>query len=180
MRKNNRKKHTAGVSALTAVLALIVTLLLDPFGGLFEQFSLDAQLIESFQEADLSVCIFDIGQADSILIQQNDAVLMIDCGETEDAPEILSKLDALNISHIDTLVLTHPHADHIGGAKEILETIPVETVYMPVVSASTVLFEELMDCILENKIDAFAANAGMEIPFGNCTLRTLSPPQDFV
>ena len=183
MKKNNRKTRAAAFSALAAAFALTVLLIFEQFGIISQTVqplsSEEAQLVQSFREADLSVCVFNIGQADSILVKQGEAVMLIDCGEADDAGQILENLEKLGVSRIDTLVLTHPHADHIGGAQEILESVSVGTIYMPAVSASTVTFERLMDCILENEIDAAAASAGMEIPLGGCSLHVLSPAQDF-
>lgn len=183
MRKAKRATRATAFSVLAAAFAFAALLFSEYFGilpGTPQPLSSDeAQLVQSFHQADLSVCIFSIGQADCILVRQADAALLIDCGESDDAELILKKLDKLGVSDIDALILTHPHADHIGGAQAVLENIPVGTVYIPAVSASTVTFERLMDCILENEIDAAAAYAGMKIPFGSCSLRVLSPPQDF-
>lgn len=43
---------------------------------------------------------------------------------------ILPFLAHQGIHHIEGLILSHAHADHIGGAKTILQHIPVDTVYV--------------------------------------------------
>ena len=113
------------------------------------------------------------------LFVEGERAFLIDSGNDKDAGKKVLKILESRGWQLAAILNTHSHADHIGGAQAVLENIPVGTVYIPAVSASTVTFERLMDCILENEIDAAAAYAGMEIPFGSCSLRVLSPPQDF-
>lgn len=42
---------------------------------------------------------------------------------------ILPMLDSLGITHLDGIVGTHPHSDHIGGLIAVLEEIPVDKVW---------------------------------------------------
>jgi len=143
-----------------------------------QSFENTASMRQQFTNSGLSVCVISIGQADSILIRQEDAVMLIDCGESDDADTILDTLDALDIEAIDTLVLTHPHADHIGGARKVIEEIPVAQIYIPNVASDTQTFDKLLDIILEKEIPTQAASAGMSIPFGNTKTTVLSPPSD--
>ncbi|HBI2166984.1 TPA: MBL fold metallo-hydrolase, partial [Listeria monocytogenes] len=57
---------------------------------------------------------FDVGQGDSTLIQAEDGTtILIDTGRQDD-DRILTYLKEANVKKIDLLLLTHPHADHIG------------------------------------------------------------------
>ncbi|MBQ3879107.1 MAG: MBL fold metallo-hydrolase [Oscillospiraceae bacterium] len=132
-------------------------------------------LHERFLSSDFSVCILDIGQADCSLIRQGEHVMLIDCGDPDDADRILETLRALKIKRIDALILTHPHSDHIGSAQAIAEAIPVSAVYMPDAPSDSKILENLLACIEERKIPNNTAYAGLSIPFGDCTVRVLSP-----
>ena len=70
--------------------------------------------------SDLEIYYFDVGQADCILIQSNGHNMLIDAGNRDDDNIILSYLNEQNISHLDYLILTHPHEDHIGAASSII------------------------------------------------------------
>ncbi|GAA5068684.1 ComEC/Rec2 family competence protein [Nocardia callitridis] len=60
----------------------------------------------------LAVC--DVGQGDGLALSLGDgSAVVIDTGQ-EPKP-MRACLDRLHIKHIALLVLTHPHADHIGG-----------------------------------------------------------------
>lgn len=69
-----------------------------------------------------------IGDADSILIYQDQHALLIDTGREEHASEVKRMLAQAGIQELELLILTHPDRDHIGGAAELLESIPVKRV----------------------------------------------------
>lgn len=69
--------------------------------------------------------------ADSAIIYQQNAAVLIDTGEEADAGHIIEKLNGLGIKRLDYLILSHPDADHIGGAKAILSQIPADCVIQP-------------------------------------------------
>lgn len=72
--------------------------------------------------------ILKIGKADCTILAAADAAVMIDCGEADDTQEILDTLKAMHVQKLDLLILTHFDKDHVGGAAEILRTIPVAQV----------------------------------------------------
>ncbi|HOZ73123.1 MAG TPA: MBL fold metallo-hydrolase [Spirochaetales bacterium] len=51
------------------------------------------------------------------LVVKGDDHLLIDCGTR--APEALTRL-GLSVTDIDTYLITHSHADHIGGLEEVM------------------------------------------------------------
>lgn len=116
---------------------------------------------ETETSGDIIVKFIDVGQADSCLIvtANNDAIL-IDAGEDKDAEAILDVLDDFELEDIDLMVLTHPHADHIGGAKTILENYKVEEVIMCSFVATSKLFENLIDTLESQEIEVTAAVIG--------------------
>jgi len=61
--------------------------------------------------------------------------MLIDCGGAlhGDAGEkvVAPFLRGSGIRNIDVLVLTHPHEDHFGGAKAVLEEFPVGEIWIP-------------------------------------------------
>ena len=74
------------------------------------------------------VSILKIGKADCIIINTGSKILMIDTGETENLADIHSFMREREWDKIDTLILTHPDKDHIGGASEIISHYGIKTV----------------------------------------------------
>ena len=68
---------------------------------------------------ELVVRLLDIGQGDAILIQNGGSTVLVDGGPTPYA--LGDHLDALGLngSTIDAVILTHAHADHYQGLREL-------------------------------------------------------------
>lgn len=112
---------------------------------------------------DIIVEFIDVGQADSCLIvtANNDAIL-IDAGEDRDAEAIIEVIAEYDIPDIDLMVLTHPHADHIGGAQTILETYMVKEVMMSSYPATSKLFNNLVATMENQDLIVTQATVGLE------------------
>jgi beta-lactamase superfamily II metal-dependent hydrolase len=84
---------------------------------------------EALEDPELTVYFFDVGQGDSILINMDGKNILIDGGPTAAGSTLLGYLSNANITHLDFLVATHPHEDHIGGLIAVMEsTITVDVV----------------------------------------------------
>jgi competence protein ComEC len=71
---------------------------------------------------ELVVRVLDIGQGDAILIQNGGSTVLVDGGPN---PRALGRhLDALGLNNttIDAVILSHPHADHYQGLRELFAT----------------------------------------------------------
>jgi competence protein ComEC len=78
-----------------------------------------------------NVIIFflDVGQGDSILVKTPSKNVLIDGGPTSAGSAVVNDLNAYQVSKIDLMVATHPHADHIGGLISVLQSsIPVQDI----------------------------------------------------
>lgn len=88
---------------------------------------------------DLEVVMIDVGQGDAILIRTpKKHALLLDAGprsERFDAGEriVLPYLLQIRIGHLDALLITHEHQDHIGGVRAVLANIPTDWVGVPAV-----------------------------------------------
>ncbi len=75
-----------------------------------------------------SIDILKIGKADCIVIDTGENIVMIDTGEDKNVSDITDFMSKKGYDKIDTLILTHPDKDHIGGASEIISAYDVTTV----------------------------------------------------
>lgn len=77
----------------------------------------------------------DVGQGSAILVETANQVLLFDAGPRHyggsDAGErvIAPFLQARGIRQLDVLVLSHADQDHVGGARAVLEAVPVRRSY---------------------------------------------------
>ena len=116
----------------------------------------------------LTVYFFDVGQADcSLLLFPDGKTMLIDAGNRADGPKISQYLNNLDIDTIDYFVLTHPHEDHTGGAKDIFNGFEVLTVCLPNIPTEfepdTAVFKEMNTAIENEKCRTLKLNAGTVI-----------------
>ena len=69
---------------------------------------------------ELKVSFLDVGQADSILIQESNHNMLIDAGNNEDGENLVKYFKEEKIQSFDYVIATHPHEDHIGGMDNII------------------------------------------------------------
>lgn len=110
----------------------------------------------------LEVTFMDVGQADSILLENNGQYMLVDAGNNEDGPKLVTYLKQKGITDFTYVIGTHPHEDHIGGLDDIINNFNINTFYMPDVITTTKTFEDVLDA-LENK------NIALSIPNKNDT-----------
>ncbi|MFC0559763.1 MBL fold metallo-hydrolase [Halalkalibacter alkalisediminis] len=126
----------------------------------------------------LSVHFIDVGQADSTLLTYSDADqhwnILIDAGNW-DSDQVIKYLHAHEITEIDLLVGTHPHADHIGQMDRILQDFQVSEIWMSGDETTSQTFERLLDAILESDVDYHEPRAGELYDLGALTLEILNP-----
>jgi competence protein ComEC len=79
---------------------------------------------------DVTIYFLDVGQGDSILVKTASKSILIDGGPSSAGSKVVNYLNAYQVSKIDLMVATHPHADHIGGLITVLQsTIPVQDIF---------------------------------------------------
>lgn len=108
------------------------------------QFALGIDFSES---TDLEVHFIDVGQGDSILIKQGGSSMLIDAGDNGYGKTVVNYLNANNIQKLDYVIGTHPHADHIGGLDDVINTFDIGKVIMPKVTSNTKTFEDVITAI---------------------------------
>jgi len=70
----------------------------------------------------VTIYFLDVGQGDSILVKTASKNILIDGGPTDAGNTMVNDLNTYQVSKIDLMVATHPHADHIGGLISVLQS----------------------------------------------------------
>ena len=112
----------------------------------------------------LKVHYLDVGQGDSIFVElPNNETMLIDAAESYQSENIINYLKNLNYQKIDYVIGTHPHTDHIGGLKDIINTFEIGKIYMPKVVSTTKTYESLLMAIKDKNLKINTAKAGTSI-----------------
>ena len=123
--------------------------------------------------ADLKVHFIDVGQGDAILLDAPDGTVLVDAGEPNGlAAGFLAERD---IDHLDLVVATHAHFDHIGGFLEILPEVGAEQVWYNGQSHTTQAFEDFTDILLELDAAYHEPARGETETFGRLRIEVLHP-----
>lgn len=128
------------------------------------------------EDGNLTIYYVDVGQADSTIVICDDAVLMIDGGNVADSQFIFSMLrNTLGISHIDHMIATHPHEDHVGGLAAALNACSVDVLYTPVLEYDTKAFYSMVKYAQKQGTEIIVPTSGHSFMVGTARVDILGP-----
>lgn len=114
---------------------------------LFLMVVLLASLLPASAE-EMRVNFYDMGKADAMLITTPKGTrILIDTGTNKGGKQLVERFAQDGIDAIDTLIITHYDKDHVGGADQILESIPVRQVIMPVYNKESKQHTQFMEAL---------------------------------
>ena len=130
---------------------------------------------ETQAEGELIVYFLDVGQGDAALLRSAGATMLIDGGPRDHEDNLLADLEELGVDHLDYMVATHPHEDHIGGLPGVMEQIAVEECWMPEDAADTWTYTHFLEALETHDVAVAVPQPGDTISFGSCTVTVLAP-----
>lgn len=182
-RRRNTKKKKLLSTAIALIIVGIAGILgtnekfVDTVSNIGEQANIqNEQQVEFVAQEDLLIDYIDVGQADSILIRNQDKVMLIDAGTNEAGETVVNYLENLGITKIDYLIGTHPHEDHIGGLDDVINKFDIGQIYMPKIETTTKTFEDVLEAIENKNLTVTAPNKGDEIVLGQATGEFMTEP----
>lgn len=133
-----------------------------------------AKLSEDLQGA-LNVHFIDVGQGDCIMLESQSAVVLIDAGETEYADFVCEYLKSYDIKTIDYVIATHPHSDHCGGLKKVIDTFECKNFITAQSDQQTKVWLDVLDAVEKNDVNYIDAKIGTTYSFGESVFEILGP-----
>lgn len=139
---------------------------------------------------ELEIHFIDVGQGDAILVSLPSGRHMLvdaggwqgelETGEGAGSRVVVPYLRQLGINRLDLLVLTHPHEDHAGGARGVINNVPVTMVlvspagFEPGVAPG---YDSLLTAIKAENTPVIVAKAGDRINLDrDVQIGILAPP----
>jgi len=171
-------------------LILCCTVLLTGCGQGGGQSSDTATNSKAEAKGQLTISMLDIGQGDAVLIQTGAKNILIDTGDDKyyedgkkgkENTQLLTELQKLKIDHIDTLVMTHAHADHIGKADKVIAQYGVKELVYNGIPSTSKYFINALKAAKANGTQQVKVKAGDVLDFGNgVSFEIVSPSQSLI
>lgn len=95
---------------------------------------------------DTRIAVIDVGQGQSILIQQGDSRFLVDCGGEHagiTADTVTNFLFSQGIFQLDGIILTHYDADHAGSVMNLMSSVKTDRIYIPDIYDSNGMREQI-------------------------------------
>lgn len=130
---------------------------------------------------EVAVHYIDVGQGDAILIRTPHKVILIDSGDIKrdkQAHPVVTYLQNQGITTLDAVIITHPHADHLGGMREVFDAFTVKQIYDSGQTTTTQIYKQFLQRIKQQKIPFSIARAGRSVDLGDGASLQFIHPQE--
>ena len=146
------------------------------------QGSAKAAVQTSVPQGTISIKMLDVGQGDAILIQTQEQTVLIDTSDVDERDKLRAQLAKAGVKKIDKVILTHPHADHIGGMEVLLDgSYEIGSIYDNGMPSTSKLYLSYMKKAKARGIPHHALKAGDVLDFGGgAQFKVLSPEESLV
>jgi competence protein ComEC len=140
------------------------------------------------QTGKLEVTSIDVGQAEStFLVTPEGKTLLVDAGgslgpfksEFDFGEEVVSPyLWSRGFSHVDVLVLTHAHSDHLGGMRSMISNFHPQEFWLGP-NADIRDLRDVLEFARQRGVRVVLRHGGDAWDFGGLHIRAVSPPRDW-
>lgn len=126
-------------------------------------------IIQKLKPGTLEITVFDVGQGDAALIKTpGNKHILIDTGRWTPGYNsarhvIIPHLKGEGINKLDGVFLSHPHADHIGGIVELINEIPIDTIYNSGYKYNSKLYKNYLALAGQKEIPIVSLSAGTQL-----------------
>ena len=161
-------------------IILTITLLLSACDILHFPEPTDSTYEADNVESGLTVYFIDVGQAESALIVCcHGSTMMIDGGNVADSDLIYTFLNDRGITHLDYVVATHGHEDHVGGLSAAVRLATVGVALSPVTEYDSRAFNNFVQNLDDQGVSITVPSHGDAFALGGAEVLIVGPVQEY-
>ncbi|MCL2071030.1 MAG: MBL fold metallo-hydrolase [Oscillospiraceae bacterium] len=180
--KNNRGSYSIFLVIIgIAVAALINFVGRDPISDFFGLS--DKPIVSRAAEGTVQVHFIDVGQGDCAFVLTDESAVLIDGGDSQYADTVIQYIRRLGVETLDLIIVSHPHADHMGGMGQIIEAVNPDMLIMSQIPdehvPTTNAFMRMLDAVEAHSVDIDYARAGDIFTFGDAVFEIIAPEAGF-
>lgn len=121
----------------------------------------------------------DVGQADAALVICDGKAMLIDGGNRADSDLMYTYLKSVGVDHLNFVIGSHGHEDHIGGISGALQYASVDTVYCSVTDYDSRAFDNFKNAASKHGAHIEVPDAGYTFNLGSAVCQIVGPVQEF-
>ncbi len=123
----------------------------------------------------MEVHFMDVGQGDATLVTCGGHAMLIDAGDDTKGTAIQNYLQKQKITRLDYLVLTHPDADHIGGAPVIITKFDISNVFVSNFEKDNKTYQKLIQSLDDKRLKLLTPKVNSQYTLGTASITILAP-----
>lgn len=141
-------------------------------------------LPQIFETGSFTISFLNIGQGDATLVTTpNGKTVLIDGGPGFDVSMYLNDGMFGPLCHLDAIILTHPHADHIIGLNRVLEYCDIGVVYTNKVGYTAGEYKDFVGMTAKNSRESSAVRpflAGNRLKIDGVDFTVFWPTKEYL
>lgn len=127
----------------------------------------------------MDVHFIDVGQGDATLVTCGGHAMLIDTGDDTKGTAIQNYLQKQMITKLDYLILTHPDADHIGGAPVIITKFDISNVFVSNFEKDNLTYRKLIQSLDDKHISPMTPSVNSVYSLGSASITILAPGKEY-
>ncbi len=183
MKRKRTRRAIAWLAGVAAVLALVVLFAVEPaiVDDLYSALGIEGSAAQApaaahgFTEA---IHFVYVGQGDALLLESDGAFALLDAGTQEYTSDLITYLKTSDVKTLDYVIMSHPHADHIGAMQKVMETFEVKQLLLPRLEKGPIPTSSMFMGILQTAADKNIPTAQMNredvFAFGGAAVRVVA------
>lgn len=134
---------------------------------------------DGYSQEPLEVHYIDVGQGSATLLKSGRHAMLIDTGDSDQGTKIQLYLTKQGVENLDYLVLTHPDADHIGGAPVIITKFGIGQLFLSNYEKDNKTTQKVRDAMQYKGLTASDCQVGDTYTLGNASFMILAPVKEY-